>query len=195
MAAPLLKFAKRKDGWLMKIGEAKIYYRERLEGLREKQETLFQKQKDLDIKTATKEEQGVILELSEQVQKQIDETQKFLSNLSMLETGLYNAEASKRQGEAMAEAYEDMGKCIETARRIASGAQVPPSDEQKLMEFSMEMYLAAKSAAMNMDDDEEYDSLWEDEEDSAQEPDIDEMVAGHEVSLATPELPDIDINI
>jgi len=179
----------------MKIGEAKIYYKERLEGLREKQEALLRKQKDWNINAATEEEQGVILELSEKVQKQIDETQKFMSNLSMLEMGLHNAEASRRQGEAMAEAYEDMGKCIETARRIASGAQVPPSDEQKLMEFSLEMYLAAKNMAMNMHSDEEYDSLWEDEEDSGPEPDIDEMVANHEVALETPNLSDIDIDV
>lgn len=179
----------------MKIGEAKLYYKERLEGLREKQELLFKKQQDLNVNTATDEERGVILELSEKVQKQIDETQKFMSNLSTLEMGLQNAEASKRAGEAAAEAYEDMGKCIETARRIASGAQVPPSDEQKLMEFSFEMYLSAKNAAMNLDNDDEYDSLWEDEEDDGPEPDIDEMVANHEVPLATPELSDIDINI
>ena len=46
------------------------------------------------------------------------------------------------------------------------GGIVPPTDEKKLMEFSMEMYQAAKNigAMVKQREKEEYDSLWEEEE-------------------------------
>ena len=57
-------------------------------------------------------------------------------------TALFNAEVSKQQGEAMEEYSEDMIKIMEVARRIMKGAKVPASDEKKLMEYSMELYMA-----------------------------------------------------
>lgn len=78
----------------------------------------------------------------------------------------HNLEASKQQGEAMAEAMSDMMKCLETARRIAEGAKVPPEDEKKLMEFSHELYMAAKNMAFlrRRAERKEYDTLWEEED-------------------------------
>lgn len=63
-------------------------------------------------------------------------------------TALFNAEVSKQQGEAMEEYSEDMIKIMEVARRIMKGAKVPASDEKKLMEYSMELYMAAKNMAV-----------------------------------------------
>ena len=63
---------------------------------------------------------------------------------------------------AMEEYSEDMIKIMEVARRIMKGAKVPASDEKKLMEYSMELYMAAKNMAVLNENKkkEEYDSLW-----------------------------------
>lgn len=180
----------------MKIGEAKKFYNGQLENLHKKQAQIQERLKAQDIAPLTKEEQGVILELSDKFQKSIDATQMFLENLNVMEMNLQNAENARQQGKAVGKAYTELGKCIETARRIASGASVPAKDEQKLMEFSMEMYLAAKNAAMMKKNksDEEYDSLWEDEENDGQKSaDIDAKIAEHTVPSAI--TPDVSMDI
>ena len=60
---------------------------------------------------------------------------------------------------------------MEVARRLMKGGIVPASDEKKLMEFSMEMYQAAKNmgAMAKQREKEEYDSLWEEEEEKVYE--------------------------
>ena len=75
-------------------------------------------------------------------------------------------EVAKQQGEAMEESMIDLGKIMEVARRIMKGGIVPPQDEQKLMEYSMELYQAAKNMAALIEhrEREEYDSLWEEAE-------------------------------
>ena len=76
-----------------------------------------------------------------------------------------NMEAAKQQGEAMEESMVDLGKIMEVARRIMKGGIVPPTDEKKLMEYSMELYQAAKNiGALVKKEKEEYDSLWEEKE-------------------------------
>lgn len=64
-----------------------------------------------------------------------------------------------------------MAKIMEAARRIGKGAKVPASDEKKLMDYSMEMYLAAKNLAMLNEQKkrEKYKSLWEDEDETQRE--------------------------
>jgi len=74
-------------------------------------------------------------------------------------------EVAKQQGEAMEEYAVDLAKIMEVARRIMKGGIVPPTDEQKLMEYSMELYQAAKNiGALVKKEKEEYESLWEDDE-------------------------------
>lgn len=77
--------------------------------------------------------------------------------------------SARQQGQESAKTTEDMCKYVEIARRISNGDHVPPSDEEKLMNYSMEMYSAAKNAAMLADnkDSKEYDSMWDDEEEAA----------------------------
>lgn len=60
----------------------------------------------------------------------------------------------------------DMAKLMEIARRIAKGDKVPAKDEKKLLEFSPELYQAAKAAALlNVNKKhKEHDSLFDDEE-------------------------------
>ena len=73
---------------------------------------------------------------------------------------------SEQQCDAMEEYAEDLGKIMEVARRIMKGGTVPPNDEKKLMDYSFEMYQAAKNigAMVKQRKKEEYESLWEDEE-------------------------------
>ena len=49
------------------------------------------------------------------------------------------------------------------------GDIVPPTDEKKRMEYSMELYQSAKNigALMKKKESKEYDSLWEEEEEKA----------------------------
>jgi hypothetical protein len=74
--------------------------------------------------------------------------------------------SSEQQGEAVEEYTEELGKIMEVARRIMKGGVVPPNDEKKLMEFSMEMYQAAKNigAMVKQREKEEYESLWDEDE-------------------------------
>ena len=77
-----------------------------------------------------------------------------------------NMISAQQQADAMAEYAVDMGKLMEVARRLMKGDVVPASDEKKLMEYSMDMYQAAKNMGMLMRNEkrEEHDSLWGDEE-------------------------------
>lgn len=97
---------------------------------------------------AEAEKQGVMMELSDWAKRMYQE----------------QAEAAKKAGES----FEDMAKIMEIARRIANGDHVPAKDEQKLMEFSDELYQAAKAAAIVNADKKhkDYDSLYDDEEES-----------------------------
>jgi hypothetical protein len=105
-----------------------------------------------------------------------------------METGIFNAEASRQQGDAMQEAAENMAKCLEIARRISRGDKVPASDEQKLMEFNMEIYQMAKSmATMNMNKKhKEWDSLWDDDEEDKENPDPQEVADNTEMRIDAP---------
>ena len=76
-----------------------------------------------------------------------------------------NAKAAEQQAKAISEQGDAMAKALEIARRIAKGGRVPPEDEQFLMEFSQEIYMAAKMQAVMAKEHEDYDSVLEDEED------------------------------
>lgn len=192
----------------MKIKEARQAYTAQLDILRNRQRELMKQKKEHEAKMPgqTETESGVVLELSEEyrkrsqelqekidrVKEQIDEHIKLRDDVIEMEVGIANAEVSRQQGEAMQEYGEEMAKCLEIARRIANGDRVPASDEQKLMDFNMEVYMAAKNmAAMNIDKKhKDYDSLWGEEEDKAENPDPHEMAQDAEVNV---EIPEIDL--
>lgn len=172
----------------MKIGEAKELYSAQVRQLWSRKTELTRQKKEIDEgKNKTMDREGVVLELSN-VEDKYKIAQKFMEDFMEYTMNLENAEASRRQADAMEDAAIDMAKCMETARRIAKGGKVPAKDEQKLMEFSMEMYLAAKNAAMLVKDppDEEYDSLWEDEEEDGEQPPVSDVVDGMECMLDMP---------
>jgi len=118
-----------------------------------------------------------------EVDAQYQATQKVLDGILANEMAVYQSEIAKQQCEAAAEGAEEFGKILTIYRRIASGGHVPPKDERRLMEFSHELYMAAKAAAMMKEGEgEEYDSLWKDEkakndnENSASEVSVDTQV-------------------
>ncbi|MCM1297541.1 MAG: hypothetical protein NC311_18540 [Muribaculaceae bacterium] len=189
----------------MKIKEARQAYTAQLDILRNRQRELL-KQKEEHEKSAASDGGGVVLELSEEyrerakelqekldsIKEQIEEREKLRDQVIETEVGIINAESAKQQGEAMQEYGEEMAKCLEIARRISHGDRVPATDEQKLMEFNMEIYMAAKNmAVMNMDKKhKDYDSLWDDEEDESggENPDPMEMAGDTEIQVEIPEL-------
>lgn len=194
----------------MKIKEARQAYTEQLNALRNRQKELLKQKRENDSKMSahgqgmTLGDDGAVLELSEEyrkraqklqekldsVKEQIDEHVKLRDQVIETEAGIINAESSKQQGEAMEEYGEEMAKCLEIARRISNGDRVPASDEQKLMDFNMEIYMTVKNmAAMNMDKKhKDYDSLWGDEEEKGEDPDPRQMAADTEINVEIPEL-------
>ena len=118
---------------------------------------------------------------------EIKENEKGLDQIIETEVGIFNAENSKQQADAMKKYAEDMAKCLEIARRISNGDKVPATDEKKLMDFNMEIYMAAKNmAVMNMDKKhEEYDSLWGEEEEKEYD-DPQELASNSEINIAEP---------
>lgn len=197
----------------MKIKEARQAYTAQLDILRNRQKELLKKKeendarlKDSGMNTTVSSDGGVVVDLSEEYRKraqelqekidkvkaQIDEHIELRDQVIEMEVGIANAEVAKQQGEAMQEYGEEMAKCLEIARRIANGDRVPAQDEKKLMDFNMEVYMAAKNmAVMNMDKKhKDYDSLWGDEEEKGENPDPMEMAADSEINV---EIPEIDL--
>lgn len=117
------------------------------------------------------------------VQEEYEQTQDVADRLSELDANIQNAEISRQQSEAAAEAAEEIMKILEVFRRISKGDKVPAFDEQKLMEYSMEMYMAAKNMALMRQrcDGEEHESLWAEEEPSKEPTDPSELAANTEV--------------
>ena len=117
------------------------------------------------------------------VEEAYEQTQGVADELSTLDANLQNAEIARQQGEAAAEAAEEILKILEVFRRIARGDKVPVKDEKKLMEYSQEMYLAAKSMALinQKCEGKRHKSLWEEEEPGEEPVDPAELAAGAEV--------------
>jgi hypothetical protein len=138
--------------------------------------------------------EAATLELSyNAVSEKYEEYHDFMEQVMDIRTGLFNCEVSKQQSQAMSEQAHDLAKMLEVARRIAKGGKVPAKDEQKLMEYSMEMYMSAKNMAMlsELNKKEKYDSLWEDEKDTGENPDPGEVADNAELGLEAPEVVDV----
>lgn len=163
----------------MKIGEAQKLYRTQRATLLEQKRKLLKKKEDLEKKTVITPDgkeiyanEAATLELTiDAVTQRFDENQAVLDRLAEEHALVWNAEVARQQGDAAQEYGEDMAKLMEVARRIGKGAVVPASDEKKLMDYSMEVYLAAKNLAMlnKQSKREKYKSLWEDEDEEQKE--------------------------
>lgn len=158
----------------MKIEEARILYSGQIKSYHEQQLALSKQKKELEHKINTTPDgkniyanEAATLELTiEAVNEKQDEYKAYMEKLLEQHTAIANMVSAEQQGDAMAEYAEDMGKIMEVARRLMKGDIVPPTDEKKLMEYSMEMYQAAKNMGFmaKQKEREEHESLWEDEE-------------------------------
>ena len=121
------------------------------------------------------------------VEEQKNKYQEYMDKLMQQWNAIANMEVAKQQGEAMEEGMVDLGKIMEVARRIMNGGIVPPTDEKKLMEYSMELYQAAKNiGALVKKEKEEFDSLWEEEEEKAPAEDPTEIADDAETFASGP---------
>ena len=158
----------------MKISEARQLYSTQIKAYREQQVALNKQKKELEEKMNSEKDGNIVyaneaatLELTiKAVEEQKNEYQKYMDKLLQQWSATVNMESAKQQGEAMEEYVEDLGKIMEVARRLMDGDIVPPTDEKKLMEYSMELYQSAKNigALVKKKEKEEYESLWEEEE-------------------------------
>lgn len=186
----------------MKISEAQKIYREQRQLLVDQRRALIKQRDELQKKCAYTEngkelfsEEAATLELSiNEVTKKFDENQEILDKLAEKHAAVWNAEVAKQQGDVMQKAAVDMVKIMEVARRISRGARVPATDEQKLMDYSMELYMSAKNlAVMNLSKKkEEYDSLWDDEEEPEQEYDPQGKADNADAGMDLPEIADME---
>ena len=184
----------------MKIGEAKIVYRGQIQAYQEQKKLLSQRKQELEeqMKYDPKAQElfgkeAATLELTiHALSEKQAEYQTYMDKLNQQWAGYVNALSAKQQGEAMEEYNQDLMKIMEVARRIMKGAIVPANDEKKLMEYSMELYQAAKNmgSLAKIKEKEEYDSLWEDEEEKETPQDPVEAADGKEVFSSGPAIVD-----
>lgn len=174
----------------MKIGEATQTYSEQINNLWERKKELVKQQKELSNDPDKKTELDTVTIELQDVDNQYDAVADFMEKLMNAKTGMHNAEVAKQQGDAWAEAAEDVSKCMEIARRIAEGGKVPAKDAKKLMEFNPQMYMQAlNAAAMNKNkSNKEYDSLWGDDDVPDENTDIDSEIDNMELSVDPPDI-------
>lgn len=158
----------------MKIGEARQLYGSVIKSYNEQYLALHKQKQELqnrinitpDNKTIFANE-AAVLELSmEAIEDKRTEYMDYMEQLMTQWNGAVNMEMSKQQEDAAAEATADMSKAMEVARRIMKGGIVPATDEKKLMEYSMELYQAAKNigSMAQQIEREKYKSLWKNED-------------------------------
>ena len=169
----------------MKIQDAKKAYAAQMDTLWTRKRDLSQALKNCQQGGAPNVDRVEISRELSAVDAQYNEAQGVMESIIERETAIHNAEVAKQQGNALSKAAEEMGKMLEIYHRIASG-QVPPEDEQRLMEYNHKLYMAAKTAAMLQEGDgEEYDSLFEDEEEKNGEEKTASEIAG-EAEISVP---------
>ena len=182
----------------MRLIEAQQAYRAQRQELIDQRKELLNRQKTLERKmNATPggrelfAEEAATLELSINANKEkFEENVKVLDSLAEQEAAVWNAEVCRQQSDAMSDYAIDMAKIMEVARRISNGGRVPATDEQKLMDYSMELYMSAKNMAMLKELEEKrekYDSLWDDEDEEQAEYDPQGKAENSEVDIALPE--------
>ena len=181
----------------MKINEARKIYSSQLREYREQKNLLNKQKQELEqkSKTAGKEEQAVfakeaaVLELSiNALDEKREEYQEYMNKLTEQWAAKANMIVAEQQGEAAKEYVEDLAKIMEVARRLMKGGIVPASDERKLMEYSMELYQAAKNIGALAKEREEYDSLWEEKKEEAEVEDPMEAADNTEAFAEGPEV-------
>ena len=184
----------------MKIEEARQIYSTQIKSYREQQVILAKQKQELEQKMRTTPDgvnvyanEAAVLELSIQaVDEKQQEYRDYMEKLSEQWAATANMVSAEQQGDAMEAYVEDLGKIMEVARRLMKGGIVPPEDEKKLMEYSMELYQAAKNiGALTKKEKEEYESLWEEEEDKQAPDDPTEIADGTEAFADGPAIVEV----
>ena len=173
----------------MKIRDAKQTYAAHRHEIWEKREAVAKVLKEQEQHPLTSSAFDRV-ELSKELSlldAQYDAVDKALAGITAMETRVFGDECSRRQAETQAKMAEEQGKIMEVYRRVASGAKVPAKDLQKLMDYDMKLYMAARQAALLAQQNEkEYDSLWEDEEKPREQKTCEEVAAETEISVPHP---------
>ena len=184
----------------MKIEEARRLYNTQIREYREQQVILSKQKQELEQKINTTPDgktiyanEAAVLELTIQaVDEKQDEYKDYMDKLLEQWCATANMVSAKQQGEAMEEYAVDLAKIMEVARRIMKGGIVPGDDEKKLMEYSMELYQAAKNiGAMAKEKKEKYDSLWDDDEEPTEYEDPMEVANNTEAFADGPAVVDV----
>lgn len=181
----------------MKVGDALAAYRMERKMIVQERRQLYKQKELLERKMNATEggreryaEEAATLELSiNNVVERFEENLKVLDQLTEQEAVVWNAEVARQQADVMEDAAIEMGKIMEVAHRIAKGAIVPATDEKKLLEYSFELYQAAKNmgAMVQMQKKrEKYDSMWNDEEEEEQEYDPEGKAYNAETDIGLP---------
>lgn len=186
----------------MKISEAQSIYRGYRQDLIDQTRSLIkqrdQAQRRYEV-TGSSEfaEQAATLELSvEATQDQFNKNQKVLDSLTDQYVAVWNAEVARQQADVGSDMAAELAKIMTVAQRISHGDKVPYTDEKKLMEYSQELYQAAKSAQMlhELEEHKEYDSLWEDSDETQEAADRYDPEGKAENAEVQVELPDIPVD-
>lgn len=186
----------------MKIGEAQSTYSKQIQlyngavnELRTKKQELNERINKTENGAVVYQNEAAVLELQfNAVDKKRQEYQNYMDKLLEQKTNLWNMEASKQQGEAMADSAKEQAKVMEVARRIMHGDKVPSKDEKKLMEFDYKLYAMAKNAAAMLKlqkDRKEHKSLWDDEE-KKETVDVEEVTNNVEAFSDGPEVASVE---
>lgn len=185
----------------MKIEEARQLYNTQIKSYHEQQKILFEQKQELETKMNTVPDgksiyanEAAVLELTiKAVDEKQNEYKDYMEQLLEQWSAVANMVSAEQQGEAIKEYAEDVGKIMEVARRLMKGGIVPASDEKKLMEYSMELYQAAKNigAMIERSKKEKYKSLWEDEEEPKEQEDPTETANNTEAFAQGPEIVDV----
>lgn len=183
----------------MKIEEARQLYSAQIKSYREQQAALAKQKQELEQKMRITPDgknvfanEAAVLELTIQaVDEKQQEYRDYMEKLSEQWAATANMVSAEQQGDAMEEYVEDLAKIMEVARRIMKGGIVPPEDEKKLMEYSMELYQSAKNIGALAKEREEYESLWEEDEEQTEYENPSEVADNAEVYAEGPEVVDV----
>ena len=184
----------------MKIGEAQQLYREQVKAYQQQKAAVSKQLKTVRSRMESSPDgqerygqEAAVLELTlNSLNDKQQEYYDYLDKLADQYCAYWNATVADQQADAAKEYAVNMGKIMEVARRLMKGGIVPASDERKLMEFSMELYQAAKNiGSLFRKKKEEYDSLWKDDDEKKEYDDPQEVAENAEAALAGPEIVDV----
>lgn len=186
----------------MKIGEAQSAYSKQIQAYNQARNELYAQKEELNKRIFSTpngaviyQNEAAVLELQyNAVDQKRQEYQDYMDKLLEQKAAVWNSHVAEQQGDAMAEAVNEEAKVMTVARRIMNGDKVPAKDERKLMEYDYKLYSMDKNAAAMLEFQERrkvHKSLWEDEEEVKEIPDIEGMTDNTEAFADGPEIVEV----